>query len=460
MQSLSLDQLSAADRLAVHCTSFTFDKLPEQTVHHTRQVVFDFIGSVLGGYQTELGRRSTDYVMYARQGDEATIVGDGRRCAVEGAAWVNAANSCILGMTETHRKCGHVASEIVPAALAIGEQRQLSGKQIITAIVAGYEVFGAIQPAVRDYQRTKGLDTKGQVGTLASAVTTGVALGLDATTLRNALALATDMACGTEQYAYDPGLCDTEGLLAGYAAANGIAAARMAEFGFKGPSGALDGPYGYYSAFGSGYNADYLEQLGRQFIIDETALKPHSGCRHVHACVDATQALLRTIQPELNSIVAIEVGTYRNAVTPEFRVNYHPDSVESAGFSLPVTVSVVLARGSWYLEDIASYTAPEVRRLMPLVTVYEDVTIQSNYPQMNGCIVRVQTRDEMWHEGRVNYAKGEPENMMTAQELEDKFRKLAGNLLPEAQINRLLDLANRVDELDDIGELVRATIRP
>jgi 2-methylcitrate dehydratase PrpD len=256
---------------------------------------------------------------------------------------------------------------------------------------------------------------------------------------------------------YDAGKCDTKDLLAGYAARNGIYAAKLAAFGFQGPPGALDGPYGYFHAFGPGYDPAYLDNIGKTLALAEASFKPHAGCRHVHACVDATQDLLSRVQPALADITAIEIDSYKNAITPDFRVNYTPDTVGQAGFSLPVTVSVILTRGSWYREDIETFDSPEARRLRALVKVGLDEAIQAAYPDKNGCEVRITTRDGRQHKGRVEHAKGEPENMLTDAEFEQKFRRLVGDLLPPERVADLIDATGRLEHLSDVGELVRLT---
>ena len=118
-----------------------------------------------------------------------------------------------------------------------------------------------VHSAVDSWQRERGLDHKSQAGTLGSAATAAKAMGLSAEKTTHALALAMDMACGTEQYVWDAGSCDTKDLLAGYGARNGINAAKMADFGFRGPPGALDGEYGYFHAFGPGYDPAFLDAL-------------------------------------------------------------------------------------------------------------------------------------------------------------------------------------------------------
>ena len=383
---------NAVELIAAHAAQRRYEDLSEMTITRARQVMLDTLGTTLGGYQTRLGRLTADFAAFRYPGEEATLVADGRGSTVEGAAWANGTMSKILGMDDTSRLSGHVASELVPTVLALGEHLQLSGRELITALAVGYDVFDAIQPAVWDWQRERGLDHKSQVGSMASAVTAAVAMGLDKEQIGNALALAMDMASGTEQYVWDAGYCDTKDLLAGLGARNGIFAARLAEFGFQGPPGALDGAYGYFHAFGPGYDPAYLDGLGKRQGLADTGFKPHAGCRHVHSCVDATQALRNSNGGlELDTITSIEIDSYPLAITPETRVNPEPGTAELACYSLPVTVAVVLQRGSWYRSDIEAWDEPQVRRLRRLVKIGLDEELVA--ANRNGCEVRVTTRD-------------------------------------------------------------------
>ena len=448
---------TAAQIVGEYAASKRYDELSPLTITRARQVMLDHFGVTLGGIQTGLGRLAVDYAAQSQPGDAATIIGDGRRGSLEGAAWANAVTGKAMGMDDSHRTAGHVAAELVPVVLAIGEMNQLTGQQLITALAVGYDVMDMIHSAVDAWQRERGMDHKGQAGTMASAVTAAVALGLSAEEITHALALAMDMACGTEQYVYDAGACDTKDLLAAYGAQNGIASARMAEYGFRGPPGALDGEYGYFHAFGPGYDPAFLDRLDSQALA-RTGFKPHAGCRHVHSCVDATQTLLAGSQPELEAITGIEIDTYHEAITPSFRVNYEPETLGQASFSLPVTVSVILTRGHWFSEDIATYDDPEQARLRQLVKVGLDEAIQAEHPLKNGCEVRIHTADGQLHRGRVEHAKGEPENMLTEAEFEAKFRHMAGDILPRAQSEELIDNIARLEYLDDVGHLTRLSV--
>ena len=145
--------------------------------------------------------------------------------------------------------------------------------------------------------------------------------------------------------------------------------------------------------------------------------------------MDATRALRDSNGSlELDNIAAIEVDSYLNAITPHFRVDPEPDNAYQACYSLPVTVAVTLQRGSFYKADIEAWDDPQVRRLRRLVSVGLEEELQS--AGRNGCEVRVTMDDGRVHRGRVEYARGEPENMMSDAEFEAKFRTLAGDLLP------------------------------
>ena len=451
--------MNAIEKIANYAAELRFEDLTEVTILCARQTVLDTLGTTLGGYQTPLGKRTVNFAATMYQGEKATLIGDGRRSTLEGAAWANGVMSKHLGMDDCHRTAGHVAAELIPVVLAVGEHRHLNGRQIITALAVGYDVLNAIQPNVKKYQLTKGLDQKGQAGTLASAITAGMVLGLDQNGLANALALSMDMACGTEQYVYDSGYCDTKDLLAGYAARNGIYAAKLAAFGFRGPPGALDGSYGYFRAFGDGYHESYFNEIGTCFALESNSFKPHAGCRHVHSCVDVAQEILCKGSPALDEITSIEIGSYRDAITPEFRVDIKPETVGLAGFSLPTAVAVTLVQGSWYREDIERYTDPAVQHLLSLTTVYLDEKIEAVYPGKNGCIVRITTKEGTIYEGRVDYAKGEPENMLTDAEFGEKFHRLVGGLLSDDRIEKILDSTSRLEDLEDISSLVRLTVR-
>ncbi|MDR7453180.1 MAG: MmgE/PrpD family protein, partial [Armatimonadota bacterium] len=438
-----------------------YDQLPSEAVHRAKQIVLDTLGTTLGGYRAGFGRQVVDFTARTAPGAEATMIADGRRVSVEGAAFANATMAKMLGMDDSHRAYGHVAAEVVPAALATVEATRGDGRDLIVAMAAAYEVFGRVGRQVRRTQLERGYDIKGMVGALACAVAAGRGLGLGAEEIAHALALSTALAGGLETYVHDPANSHTKDLISGFAARNGVFAALLARAGFRGPRGALEGEGGFGRAFGEGIDpGEALADLGRAFEIAVAGFKPHAGCRHVHQGVDAAREVRRQIEVDPARVTQIEVATYRHAIDAPFRTTLTPESPSAAGYSLPTAVAVGLVFGSFYPEDIARFTDPRVQALLPRMHLSIDPAIQAAYPERNGCVVRVTLDDGRTVEGRVEYAKGEPENMLTDEEFEAKFRRTVADLLPASQTD---DLIARVWNLDRIGEvesLVRLTATP
>ncbi|MDE0099645.1 MAG: MmgE/PrpD family protein [Truepera sp.] len=451
------DRSPLVQRLVDHALQLRYEDISEGAVRIAKWLVFDSIGTGLGGYQTLRGRKAVDYAAAMMPGDQATVLGGGHRSTVEGAAFANGTMIKVLGMDDSHRSAGHIAAEVVPAVLATAEAYQTSGRMVIEAIVAAYDLAVRLGKAVRTEQRRRGLDLKGTLGPIAAALAAGRCAGLERQILTHAVSMAADMASGTEQYVYESGDCDTKDLISGFAARNGVFAVQLAQSGFFGPSGALDGEYGFLRAFGDGAGTEVFDDLGEGFAITSTAFKPHGGCRHTHQSVDAVQQLLATGPLEPSEIERVVVRTYRSALEPFFRVDPDPGSREVASLSIRVATAVALSRGSTWPSDLAHWDDPEVRRLRRLVELEVDPEIESRYPDGNGARVEVQLKDGRRLEGSVPYAKGEPEFRMTEDELRVKFEALTSELLPPGCADELFTRCLNLESEPGVGPILEQT---
>jgi 2-methylcitrate dehydratase PrpD len=451
--------MSLVAQIAAHAASLQVEQIAEPARATARRLVFDTIGTALGGYQSPLGARAAAFAAARYPGDDASLIGDGRRVSAEGAAFANATMAKILGMDDSHRTAGHIAAAVVPAVLAVAEQRGTAGRDLLAGIVAAYDAAIALGSHVRKEQRRRGLDLKGTIGPIAAAAAAGRCAGLSAERIAHAVALAADMASGTEQYVYEPGSCDTKDLIAGFAARSAVFAVGLAEAGFAGPQGAIDGAYGFLQAFGPGADtgADLLSGIGERFLITDTAFKPHGGCRHTHQAVDAVQALLREGPLDPAQISAVQVRTYRYALEPHFRVDPDPPGRAVAGLSIRVATALALTRGSAWPADFAAWDAPEVRRLRHLITLEVDPSVEALYPDRNGCTVEVQLNDGSVRSATVLFARGEPEAPMDDADLRAKAHALSADLLPADMIDALYERCMHIEMLRDAGSLLALT---
>ncbi len=447
--------MNLLEQITDYAINLQLDDVPADAVELAKTIVYDSIGVGLGGYQRALGQNAARHATTIMAGDEATLLGSGARTSLEGAAFANAVMVKILGMDDSHRQAGHIASQAVPAVMAVGEAYGSSGEDMLVAIVAAYDFAVRLGRQVRATHRERGFDMKGTVGALSTALAVARCAGLDRERMLNTIALAADMASGTEQYVYDGGRCDTKDLISGFAARNAVFAMRLAESDFYGPRSALDGSYGYFSAFGDGFDPDMFADLGEDFAILGTAFKPHGGCRHTHQAIDAVQAILREGALDTTEIERIDLSTYSYATKPIFRVDPNPPSREVAGLSIRTSTAVALKHGSAWPHNFSDWDDPEVRRLRNLIEVQVDPEIEARYPDSNGCRLRVALTNGDVREAALPNMKGEPEFRMTDAELREKFSVLTRELFPAERAERIYELCSRLESLARIDDLAR-----
>ncbi len=451
--------MNLLEQIVDYTLGLEYDEIPADARELAKIIVFDSIGTGLGGYQRDLGQKAARYASVSMPGDEATLLGSGEVASLEGAAFANAVMVKIMGMDDSHRSAGHIASQVLPVVLAVGEAYRCSGADMLAAIVAAYDFAVRVGRQVRATQRARGNDLKGTVGPMAAALAAARCANFDRESSINALALAADLASGTEQYVYEAGPCDTKDLISGFAARNAIFALKLAASGFEGPRGALDGAYGFFSAYGEGCDPDCFADLGADFAILGTAFKPHSGCRHTHQAIDAVQALLADSPLDTSAIDDIVLKTYGYATRPIFRVDPNP-AREVAGMSIRVSTAVALTQGSAWPQDFAAWDDPEARRLRNLIDVQIDEEIEAAYPALNGCRLQVTMKDGSRREAYLPNMKGEPEFRMSNAEMREKFSVLTRELFPQEQADAIYDYCGALESATDIGRLTQLCARP
>ena len=450
-----MSKMNLIEQITDYSLGLRYQDIPKEAVEMAKVIVFDSIGTGLGGYQRDLGQKAVRYANRMMPGDQATLLGSGQGSSLEGAAFANGVMIKILGMDDSHRSAGHIASQVVPTVLATAETYQTSGEELIVAIVAAYDFAVRVGRQVRPAQRARGLDLKGTVGAISSALAAARCAGFDREQTRNAVALAADLSSGTEQYVYEGGPCDTKDLIAGFASRNAIFALQLAESGFFGPHGALDGEYGFFRAFGDGYDDNMFADLGSDFAILGTGFKPHGGCRHTHQAIDAVQAILQQNPLDTSAIEKIELGTYAYATKPIFRVDPNPPSREVAGLSIRVSTAVALRQGSAWPHDFATWDEPEVRRLRNLIDVQVDPEIEARYPQLNGCRLSITLASGETRHVFLPNMKGEPEFRMSQAELREKFRVLTRDLFDQERAEQIYRHCMELEAMADISQLLQ-----
>ncbi|MFQ5681961.1 MAG: MmgE/PrpD family protein [Candidatus Binatia bacterium] len=408
--------------------------LPVDVLEVARVYMLDWLGSALAGLATVPGAKLRDYGRVQPPG-QATLVGLELGRSAEVAALVNGGLSHIVEMDDLDNgSVLHPGAVIIPAALAVAEREHCSGKNFLSAVVAGYEVAIRVGEAVgkRHYHYFHNTATCGVFGAAAAV---GWLLGLTEAQCVWALGNAGTQAAGLWEFNTDGDM--SKHLHAGRAASNGVLAADLARLGFTGARRILEGPRGFFAATAPGADpGTFSKYWNRQeqvpvFKIGGVSIKPHASCRHTHPAIDAALALRAQLPrgdsdaPSVSHITQVHVGTYGAAL--DLCDNPQPRTPYAAKFSLHYCVAAALSRGHVGVTDFTpqAIADPTVCSLLPRICTALEPQLEARYPAEWPAAVSVILGNGDKLNAVVNHPKGDPENPLTPQELTDKFRDLA-----------------------------------
>ena len=236
------------------------------------------------------------------------------------------------------------------------------------------------------------------------------------------------------------------------AAEAGVLAARFAAAGAPGKENILEEDF--VGAYADDYQLDGITRdLGVDFMLPQTYLVMHYGCRHLHAPVDATVQIVKEQGLAPGDIAEIRVNTYRVAIE---LANEEPKSAEEAGFSNGFAIAVALLYGDAFQDRFSeAYLAePKVRDLMSRVKVAHDPELDKEFPGKRAAVVTLLTRDGREFQHRLDLARGEPEIPFSAAEIEAKFQHVARGVVSPDTARRIIDYVNQIEQAPDISPLL------
>ncbi len=330
-------------------------------------------------------------------------------------AWGGLGN--ILEMDDVDKRALlHPGPTIVPAALAVAFEHDVSMTALLESLVRGYEATIRLGRAVGAGHYAM-FHSTGTCGAIGAAMAGANLLGLDQQRTANAMALAISQSAGlwhTRHVANSMG----KQLHTAAAARAGVHSAQLAAQDFTGPLSILEGPQGFFEAVcPDGHPQAILATTDADWYIHDVSFKPWPACRHAHAVIDAALELKTHLGGR--ELDQIEVRTYRDAL--KFCDRPAPQSVIEAKFSLQHAVAIVFSRGAPKLEDFGAdaISATEIRALRERVSVSESDTYTDVYPAHFGA--EVECDDVIV---RVPDALGDPENPVSDQQIRDKAAML------------------------------------
>ncbi|MFZ5557094.1 MAG: MmgE/PrpD family protein [Pseudomonadota bacterium] len=414
-------------RLAEFCAGLQYADLPAEAVLRTRELFLDWLGSALAGRGARPVTALEAFADTMGPADgPAEILVSRQRTSPYFAALVNGAASHVVEQDDLHNaSVTHPGTVVFPAALATAQALGVSGREFIAACAAGYEACARVGEFLGRSHYTV-FHTTGTAGTLGAAAAVGRLLGLDGGRMLHAFGSAGTQAAGLWEFLRDA--ADSKQLHASRAAASGLLAAYLARDGFTGASRILEGEQGM--AAGMSRNADASKltaALGSRWAVTETSIKYHASCRHTHPAADALLMLVTEHDLAPGGIARITVRVYRAALDVLGPVK-DPQTIHQSKFCMGFVLALIAVRRSASVLDFTEQALadPQLRDLLGRVEMVLDPDVDGAYPAQWSAVVEVETRDGRRFSRRIEVPKGDPGNRLTPEELEEKFRRLAG----------------------------------
>jgi 2-methylcitrate dehydratase PrpD len=453
---MTTDTSHPSATLAAFAANLRFEDIPAPVLRRAEDLLLDCLASILAGASARPVLAIDRYAAAMGPADgPSEILINRRRTSPVFAAMVNAAAAHVVEQDDVNNgSVFHPAAVVFPPALAVAQALGRSGRDLLVAAVAGYEV-GIRVGEFLGRSHYKIFHTTGTAGTLAAAAATGRLLGLSPAAMLDAFGSAGTQAAGLWEFLRDA--ADSKQLHTARAAANGIAAAYLAQEGFTGARHILEGPQGMAAGMSSDADpARLTDRLGTRWALAETSFKFHASCRHTHPAADALQQVLREHKLAESDIARVVAHVHQGAIDVLGPV-VDPRTVHQSKFSMGTVLGLIARQGRAGLPEFdAALDDPAVADFRGRVTMELDPEVDGAYPQRWIGKVTVHTRDGRVLHGRVDEPKGDPGNTLSRDEIETKTLSLGryADAATEAELRGLIDAIWGLERAGKVGALL------
>lgn len=431
---------------------------PSPVRHAALRHILDGFGTALAAFRLEAAAPAIAVARGLGGPPEASVIGGGERLSAPAAAFANGTLIHALDFDDTHAGgLIHATAIVLPAALAVGQERGATGRDVLNAAVLGYEAACRIAAAAPHGFHKQGLHATMVAGVFGSAVVACKLMGLDAFATANALGIAGSQAGGL--LAFLSSEASTKQLHPGFASQGGILAARLAAAGASGPRNVFEGPHGVFDALASGVvdPETILRDLGEDWETTRIGIKPYPVCQLSHATVAAMQNAMDQESFDSSDIVEIRAQVHpasASIVCAEDRDLVHPASPYAAKFSLPWSVAALAVDGAlstetFFPESVARSNVAEVAARVRWDVTLSPPGLAADAP---GDVV-VQLGDGRRVVGHVDRSEGAEPVPLSMESLMAKFERNIGHAEPELIENILgLESLPNVERILQLSE--------
>jgi 2-methylcitrate dehydratase PrpD len=452
-----------------------FEDIDPATIENTKKRILDVIGCAIGGAAAPGNAAMIDLLKGWGGKKEATILAYGIKAPAHEVAWANAI-LCrsfdwepLLTIIDGKRYPGHVSGTTVSTALTVGESRGVSGRELITALVAGDDVTeriyaAAAEPWKRSQAGKQGLsqsptfDAWGTMPSFGSVTIAGRLLGLNNAQLRNAFGIVINMISGA-----GGGLSEgatTFKLSQGTSARSGVLAAQLAGAGWTGIKDPFFGKNGYYNDFTPGCdNPDVLTRdLGKKYYV-ELIFKPYPGGRPTHSAIDAALAITRQHEFNTDDIVKVTLRLsppmrYAHYMKP-YKIGDYPTG--DALFSYRYSTATALVRKSVTAVNFTEKAIrdPKVQNLIGKIELAPDLA------KDDGVELELRMKDGRTLSIYVKEATGEIPHPLSWDALVAKFMVQVdfSQTVSRNDAEKLVEIIDKLEDVANVKSVIKLAIK-
>ena len=445
-------------QLAAYAVKEQTSKLPANVMHHAKRAVIDWYAALLPGSLVAPATILEQALAEDLDRGNARLA-TGRHATLRTAALINGAASHSVEFDDIYRDAGyHPGSPVISAALAAAQASGATGDRFLRGVIVGYETSTRIGEAIMP-SHYKFWHTTGTVGAFGAAAAVATVLGCNRDQIAHALGTVGSFAAGLQQAFRSQ--CMTKPLHGGHAAEVGALAAMGAAKGLTGALDMLEGEVGFGAAMS--VDPDWskaTKDLGVDYHITRVTFKNHGCCGHTFAPIDGALHLQKTHGFGWRDIKRVTIATYKAGT--DITDNPNPEGEYQAKFSLQYVTAHALVHGSVRLVAFAPERLldPDVRAVLAKVEVVTDPVLSKGYPNQRAAHVEIELNDGRVFKHFQPYRKGDPEMLLTDDEVNEKFLELAMPVIGDAPSRELLAtlwaLDQRANTVFEFAERPRA----
>ena len=449
---------SLSARIAAYTMQFSLESVPKEVAEHAKLMIIDSFGGAVAAYYLEHAESARKVASDFGSRPESTLWGTKQRAGMADAVLANAALIHGMDYDDTHvGSVVHPSASVVSTAFTVGEATKASGRDILEAIICGYEIIIRLGLAARGGFHDRGFHGTGIVAPFAAACVAAKLLRLPQAVLVHALGICGSQAAALQEFLHDGSW--VKKMHPGWGSHSAIYALMLAKGGVTGPYEVFEGSYGLYqSHLGT---VDGVEEafadLGQKWLTLEIAIKRYPCCHMIHSFSDCVFELLAKYQFTARDIKEIECRIekrcYHIVCSPEL-AKKRPTSDYGMRFSLPYIVAMSILNGKLspaeineqYMNNLA------VVELIDKIKCVEDEMVKEpgHFPGW----VKITLNDGAVYHKEQKYERGAAENPIDEQDIIAKYKENALINLPQEKVARLLDQVFKLDKLSHIRELL------